>query len=113
MTDPLMPWSLASLMADTSALLFVFGVLCIGILLGHFGLLKGKSTYLDLVNAWWKLNVTHRYDMLVLREYFNILGVPLQLVADHDVLVLGSCVASLASYAGVRHRGSSRIAALA
>ena len=105
--------SIAIFKSDTRALLFIFGVLCVGILLGHFGLLMGKSTYLDLANAWWKINVTHRYDMLVLREYFTLLGVPLQLVADHDVLVISSCVASFASYAGVRHRNQSRNAELA
>ena len=105
--------SIAGYKSDTRTLLFIFGGLCVGILLGHFGLLMGKSTYLDLANAWWKLNVTHRYEMLILREYFYFLGVPLQLVADRDIFVISSCVASLASYAGVRHRNKSRHVELA
>ena len=43
-----MPWSLASRMADAIATPFVFRVPCIGIPLAHFGLLIGKSIYLDL-----------------------------------------------------------------
>jgi hypothetical protein len=52
--------------------------------------------------------VTHRYEMLILREYFAFMGVPLQIVADRDIFVISSCVASLASYVGVRHRINSR-----
>ena len=45
--------SIAGLKSDTRAL-FIFGVPCVGILLGHFGLLIEESTYLDRANAWRK-----------------------------------------------------------
>ena len=52
---------------------------------------------MDVLSAWFTLTFTHRYEVMSIRAITSALGLPLQLVADTDTLLLGAAVSAAAA----------------
>ena len=81
---------------------------CMGYLMGVMQQSTG-SKYLDVFQSWWRLNVSHRFEVGDLRILFNTMGIPLSLSNDVDRALLATAFSgSLATLAHFR-RGPLRL----
>ena len=82
--------------------------LLICLLLGIFlvGILVGKhlfcSSHFSVWGAWWTLNVSHRQDAFWWRRLLSSVGLPIQFIADDDLLLILGAVSS-GSFGSLAH----------
>ena len=81
-----------------------------GFVMGVIACRRPSNGVLEVFTSWWTLNVSRRSDVLAIRQWFELLGIPVQIASDSDAkLLMGSAVAALST---VLVHNRSRVLAL-
>ena len=78
-----------------------------GALYARYVMSSYTSSYVDVVVAWVKLNITHRTVALQVSEWLHVTGVPVQMLPSADLAVCLGSIAAISS--GVVRGGKHRL----
>ena len=83
---------------DATKFLQFLGFVFLGICIGWYCRLLDGNRYLNVASAWFTLTVTHRREVYSLRSLASMLGYPIEIVPDGDMLLIGAGVTSIAGW---------------
>ena len=63
---------------------------------------------MNVMSAWFTLSITHRREVLSLRALANMLGYPIEIIHDGDLMLLGAGITSIAGGWYARNRTKER-----